>query len=139
VSDDPVTWLRAQLDDDERVARAAADYGAEWTYSSGSIFPGDDSRHPGAIATGTYGELEEQYGEHIARHDPARVLRQVERDRRILDDIVDRIDGLEDAADHEYRVQPRTESEVYVSDALVRLLALPYADRPGYRDEWRPA
>ncbi|MGW9031671.1 DUF6221 family protein [Streptomyces sp. NPDC055722] len=25
-----------------------------------------------------------------------------------------------------------------VWDDLLRMLALPYADRPGYRDEWRP-
>lgn len=25
-----------------------------------------------------------------------------------------------------------------LADDLLRLLALPYADRPGYRDEWRP-
>lgn len=26
----------------------------------------------------------------------------------------------------------------WMYDAVLRLLALPYADRPGYREEWRP-
>ncbi len=73
-------------------------------------------------------------GAHIARHDPARVLREVEAKRRML-------------AAHpiEYsRVSDFTDCaacmDVDTYDAYpcltVRLLALPFADHPEYRAEW---
>ena len=113
--DDLVTWLRAQLDDDERVARAAADYSAERGYS----FPTDDS--------GTYNMLAWEHEQHATRHDPARVLRQVERDRRLLDYLV-ALEGK--ALDGNWWNLD--------TDEPFKLLALPYADRPGYRPEWKP-
>jgi hypothetical protein len=61
---------------------------------------------------------------HIARHDPARVLAEVVAKRRILD----------------LFTPPVSEwgSETLRLYGLAQLLALPYADRPGYREEWRP-
>lgn len=121
--DELVAWLRQQLDDDERMARAAADNGAEWRYSDSGIYPSNKSRHPGALVVGGYGYLDEAYGEHIARHDPARVLADVDAKRRILDQCAD--------------VWAHDRVEAFAEDVL-RLLALAYADRPGYRGEWRP-
>ncbi|WBB73251.1 DUF6221 family protein [Micromonospora sp. WMMD1128] len=113
MTDDLVTWLRAQLDDDERAARAWLPLG-----------------NPTAADR-----------EHIARHDPARVLAEVDAKRRIIDE-------------HEPYPQPQRmatgeilacstcgsvdDSPVEWPCPTVRLLALPYADRAGYRDEWRP-
>ncbi len=104
--DDLVTWLRAQLDDDERVAREAVQWSegaAEWA-------------NPG-----------EPDWEHIARHGPARVLAEVDAKRRLLDYLV----ALEDKAldGNWWNLD---------TDEPAKLLALPYADRPGYRDEWNP-
>jgi hypothetical protein len=62
---------------------------------------------------------------YIARWDPAGVLAEVDAKRRILDLRSDgygaEVDGFNEAV-----------------AAVTDLLALPYADRPGYRDEWGP-
>jgi hypothetical protein len=64
--------------------------------------------------------------QHIARHDPARVLAEVAAKRRILDDCASYVDEEGDA----------------VTDGLswrvVALLAVPYAGNAGYRPEWAP-
>lgn len=58
--------------------------------------------------------------EHIARHDPARVLRDVEAKRRII------------------ALWERSEfCERIALDDVLDLLALPYADHPNFRQEWR--
>jgi hypothetical protein len=66
---------------------------------------------------------------HIARWDPARVLREVEAKRRLLQQFELRGNSVRAT------VVPATGG---VWDDLLRLLALPYADRPGYRQEWAP-
>lgn len=144
--DDLVTWLRAQLDEDERVARATIhpDHTGEWELSEYVEYGNDgdmarwdltlDEIAPPLYDTSGMGPSPMR---HIARHDPARVLREVEAKRRILD------------------LHRRGESdECVVCDvgaqscgclgwgdypcATLRLLALPHANRPGYRDEWAP-
>ena len=51
----------------------------------------------------------------LARHDPARVLAECEAKRQI-------VQNAQDPGD----------------DLFVAILALPYADHPDYREEWRP-
>jgi len=51
---------------------------------------------------------------HFARHDPARVLRECEAKRQLIERV-----GNPDWAGF-------------------RILAMPYADHPDYRQEWRP-
>lgn len=79
---------------------------------------------------------------HIARHDPARVLREVEAKRRIIDDALRyeaRIDGewgcSHDPDEIAAGVCPYIPPDEI--DAL-RLLALSYANHPSYRQEWAP-
>jgi hypothetical protein len=137
---DLVTWLRAQLDDDERVARAAADYGDAWRAGDPGVYPSNESQHPGPIVGGVWGDLEDQYAEHIARWDPARVLAEVAAKRVILEKVVPEADGLDVQVEGEFGVGVRDEAEdPYLGDTLVRLLAVPYANRPGYLAEWAPA
>jgi len=108
---DLVTWLRARLDEDELAARAAGrtddGRGGEWT------------------AAGLRSAYDARVDDHIARHDPARVLAEVEAKRRVVDEC-DRTLTYED---HGYAI----------SDMVLRLLALPYAGEPGYDEAWRPA
>jgi hypothetical protein len=66
---------------------------------------------------------------HIARHDPARVLAEVEAKRRVITAEQDRV--LEEGPLPE-RMRGEIETDV------LRLLTLPYADHPDYREEWRP-
>jgi hypothetical protein len=183
--DDLVTWLRAQLNDDERWARAASqaypyaegeaavpDTGVHWTWVVGGNWeptnpdpvvdefvaePGESCnlatveqwpsqtwgisgieppRMPRVYADSIV-EMDASAAGHIARWDPARVLAEVDAKRQVIEQAI--------AADRAYQSERRhgaaDPATVAVRAALVSAvasLALPYADRPGYRDEWRP-
>lgn len=66
------------------------------------------------------------------------MLREVEAKRRIIDlhagMTEDRPDREEDGR-HAMAAQLLLDTAV---DKMLRLIALPYADHPDYRDEWRP-
>jgi hypothetical protein len=140
MSDDLVTWLRAQLDDDERVAQEASGdarvTGASRGYKysrPGDIYAISHKGTPARIAQGTRCGPDisaEQSSDHIARHDPARVLAEVAAKRAIIDEHAPVVDGSQGR-----RWFVGSESQ---SSLTLRLLALPYADQPGYREEWRP-
>lgn len=121
MTDDLVQWLGAQLDEDEAIAIRAAELGP-WALGDS---PDDD---PKAVYQGEYGSTliecpRPADAAHVARHDPARVLRDIDAKRQLLDDLV--------------RAAESVGSE-WFGDRALHLLALPFADRPGYRDEWRP-
>ncbi len=65
--------------------------------------------------------------EHVTRWDPARVLAECEGKRRIVDECCGWIE--ESCEDYGARALARM---------TLRLIALPYADHPDYREEWRP-
>lgn len=111
-------WLRAVLDERERLALAAKDPDSAWWW---------DSPESPAEA-------------HIARHNPDWVLADVAAKRRILGEVVDEIDGLEMQVDQEYGGGKRDLTvQPYASGVLVQILAEPYAaQHPGYREEWKP-
>lgn len=73
----------------------------------------------------------------IAAHDPAYALADLDAKRRILNEIVPAMDGMDDRIDSEWGVGAMDPSE-YESVGLLRLLALPYTDHPEYRPEWAP-
>jgi hypothetical protein len=64
-------------------------------------------------------------------HDPARVLAECEAKRRI----VQTMQTAEDQAWQDGEARPVIE---YIAARTLRTLALPYADHPNYREEWRP-
>lgn len=115
MTDDLVAFLRARLDEDERAAKLWLPFG---------------NPHP-------------EYTEHIARHDPARVLREVEAKRRIIDEHRE-ISGEcqtcayfgddEDSGGNVFRYRENADYPCMT----VQLLALPYADHPDYQADWRP-
>lgn len=122
--DDLVTWLRAQLDEDERTARSF----------------GDDlnSKARNGIESVSWTGVVE-YLEHFSAF---RTYAEVEAKRQILDDHDPDWPRLEcptccgyDGNDN-YGVERRPR-EAYPC-RVVRRLALPYADQLGYREEWRP-
>lgn len=144
---DLVQWLTAQLDADERIARAATPGPWEWTPET-DVW---DQNGPTLIREGTDApdaklvEVAAGWGhdawgmhvgdadqEHIAEWDPARVLREIDAKRAVV-------------ARYEFAcgqaVQSQTEAEretwVQVGGALqscVLLLAAVYEDRPGYAE-----
>ncbi len=129
--DDLVQWLRAMLDDDEQIARRATARqpgGESWVYGSEGV------RASSGLGVAT--RAVPVHGEHIARHDPARVLREIEAKRRILNEIVPRMNQMDDQLEAEFGTP--SNPDPYESENLLRLLALPYADRPNYREEWAP-
>lgn len=141
--DELITWLRAQLDDDERVARVATagpwrhNPEMQWrkpgtTWFEEAVFAGPFGKD--AICIAGTGEPDDAQSmddaNHIARWDPARVLAEIEAKRRILDKHARVLEGDNWA----WFAGSESESEWYV-----RILALPYAGREGWREEWRPA
>ncbi|MFD7061332.1 DUF6221 family protein [Streptomyces sp. NPDC059906] len=122
--DDLWRWLGGQLEEDERIAKAAirelaGPDAARWRY---------DGRHvetvsgPTEVAAGARTVLGPGVGEYIAHNDPARLLEELTAKHKLLG-WVHRV------------VRPESPAS---ADRGVRLLALSYADRPGYREEWRP-
>ena len=103
--DDLARWLRAQLDEDERIAEAARQ--GFWTE---------------VIASGYLG-LQVAVGEarHIAVHDPARVLREIDAKRRTLVRCQEEM----------FCGIPRL---VHFAKQTVREMAAVYKDRPGYAE-----
>jgi hypothetical protein len=81
-----INFVRLQLDDDERWARAAGWHQWQMGIMYGTV-----------IATGNgktvARDCREYDAEHIARHDPARVLREVESLRKIIDNCSDWIEN----------------------------------------------
>jgi hypothetical protein len=136
VTDDIVAFIRARLGQDEQAARAA---GAQRWDASGWTF----ATSPDEVATGdervVVGSVDDDRGdgnlaavEHIARHDPARVLREVEAKRALLAWVQDRLHDAEDfPADEEYRLKAIQALRIHLP-----LLAAPYSDHPAFREEW---
>lgn len=125
---DLAQWLRAQLDADaERARTAAEEYGPDWYYDDGFVLA---RREDDMVATGSQDFLDRQQGEHVAEWDPARVLREIEAKRQI-------IDQHERYAAERRRMMGGWDPQSDDSPVLAALAAV-YADRPGYREEWRP-
>ena len=153
--DDLVTWLRAQLDEDERIAREAVRYAdATWRLDSvdnvavSSVLTAAGEQEAPITADRWRRPMVESAGvvAHVAAHDPARVLREVDAKRQWLEALI---------GESHATLRPGGSTEIYCGadygtsescecgrddrvSQYLRLLALPYADRPGYREEWRP-
>lgn len=135
-----MAWLRAQLDEDEQVAREATtgpwrhNPNGHWrkpgtTWFEEAVFAGPVGADATCIAgTGQSDDPQSMADAgHIARWDPTRVLAEVDAKRRMLDwcDRMTLVDGAGGLMARDARV-------------FRRLLAQPYAERDGYREEWRP-
>lgn len=136
-------FIEARLAEDELVARATTS--PDWREDSAWFadmldpLPSQRREHPGYIPMITREDIQ-----HIARLDPARVLREVEAKRLILEEHAgylssDLADGVPvtvrrcgtclDTGTDELRVSPCT---------TLRALALAWSDHPDYRSEWSP-
>ncbi|MDV5145918.1 DUF6221 family protein [Streptomyces sp. SBC-4] len=145
--DDLIAFLRARLDEDAAAARAAAwdeDMSARWTAASSPY--GGDQDHPrwyvnDAYDDGVLGKVDPQGNDdegvarHIARHDPARVLHTTEGLRALLQRYAEP-ESSPDLPDSLNRLTANVERQVLA--VAFQYLALPYADHPDYRAEWRP-
>jgi hypothetical protein len=132
--DDLMQFLRDRLAIEEHVAKAASPGPWHINAEGDEVLAVDDIVVADGFALS--GRQLRATTEHIARHDPARVLREVEAKRRLLD--------LHEPGTQEYVdgdvcmvCTLQGDGPYYPCDTL-RLLALPYADHPDYREDWRP-
>lgn len=206
MTNDMIAFLRARLDEDADTARQAhkhgvgrwhsgihPDYVEEWGISGDGVV---DDNHQTVVYDEGYPSKEQS--EHIARHDPARVLAEVETKRAIINELEPSSREPETGEElhsrfahpaYEYRTTtgPRKQwddadtppvdesfnpdptwerntdagiggwmrfdfaEESYwrrlrtdgpepapAAPRILLILALPYADHPDYRPEWRP-
>lgn len=147
---DLVQWLTAQLDADERIARAAADYDDGATHDvegpPGTWLCLDEAQwfgpsYRGGVIAPRIGQANAHaLGAHIVAHDPARVLREVEAKRQQLALHSPSEFGTWVGDDDDQAPACRTCGNLTARFPCktLRLLASVYADRPGYQEGWRP-
>ena len=133
--DELVAFLEERLDDDEYGAKAARS--ESWTVerdvSAAGQLPAESRVVVGADGESGIARVSgRDRALHIARHDPARVLHEIEAKRSILNEVT-RIEP--DAPPS--TVRPPDGADVKMVSVL-EMLALPYADHADYREEWRP-
>jgi len=151
--DELVAFLRERLGEDERVARACLAgpwmtgtqagfresdrvdigriiYGRTWAAHGDEVRPEFDKW--GQVANLEMAWKHEEHLAHIARHDPARVLREVEAKRKLVD--------IHGSGNHDcpgawvgYCDDPDEPCPT------LRLLVSVYATHPDYRPEWQPS
>ena len=142
--DDLVQFLRARLDEDESVARAVEDgsapFDGQWKADGDTALRTENDHVLAYLPEGRpfkVGVLR-----HIARHDPARILREVEAKRRIVQEILKyeaKIDSEWGCCHLMNEIADGLCSERSpASIPALQLLAVSYADHPDYREEWRP-
>ncbi|GGJ86916.1 hypothetical protein GCM10011583_18140 [Streptomyces camponoticapitis] len=147
MSEELAAFLRARLDEEAEVARAAAAKrgGGKWTAVLGddgltSVCGEGDGRSVPAILDPD----DHETSVHIARHDPARVLREVGAKRALLAEhqpqdgdctVCALSEDFDDDADGNREWFRRAKPWPCPS---VRLLATEHADHPDYKETWRP-
>ncbi|MER6350694.1 DUF6221 family protein [Streptomyces sp. NPDC001634] len=140
---DLMQFLRSRLDEDERRARLMEQhYPSPWEMS-------DRGWMAHVVANGpVFREvvrLEQWHGQpegiwlgeviqHAARHDPGRVLREIDTKRRLLK-VHERLPVGEFCSTCD---APSGIPGMPYGCVTLRLLALPYADHHDYCEEWRP-
>lgn len=138
-----IDFLHARLDEDEQVARAAAEMNpAPWHVRYEGWVEGSAENKDNPMAdTGLWdcegaGSLcmATSTAVHVARHDPARVLAEVEAKRRIVE---------LHAHDHEcstFNHNGDIDSCTWVTGdcSTLHLLAQVYDQHPDYQPEWKP-
>jgi len=121
---DLTEFLAARLDETERNAREAQ---AQWADTHFMIDPGS------LVIVGFH-----------RRHDPARVLREVEAGRKILADLPAYSKQRRDLRDHVYLPENASYHSGHADgtdDAayyVLRRLAAVWSDHPDYDEAWRP-
>lgn len=134
--DDLARWLGEQFDEDERIARAATQ--GPWLVDcethAEAIIAGDGTS---VIAGGRWGDEASAFEStedalHIAAHDPARVLWEIEAKRSLVAAYADALTVGPDIEGGYKR--PIREALARQARNFLIVLALPFADRPGFAE-----
>jgi len=122
-------FLSTRLDEDEADACRATP-GPWWGYAQGWRDKDGEPiiQAPNHEIDATWDDIE-----HVAKWNPARVLAECAAKRRIVKEIETTRRLAETFPGGSGRL-----SLVHGLDAVLRLLALPYADHPDYLEAWRP-
>lgn len=139
-SDDLVSWLRLQLDEDERLALLQPPWPWKLSAERDEVWAADDELIADVHALS--GNQLRNTAEHIANHDPSRVLREVEALRSIID-VIEQARDPHPGQPCTNEDDPYDSCELHVAAAerrpsVIQLLAAIFSDRPGYREEWKP-
>jgi hypothetical protein len=136
--DDLVQFLRERLDEDEAAARAATP--GPWEQSGiGEYGWGVSFGRPGAGVEADDSDQGRADAEHIARHDPARVLVEVESKRQNLAELEAAEETMDRAArDRDTARYNAARAEWAVLKRVVLRDLVVYADHPALKPEWRP-
>jgi len=129
-------FLAARLGEDEAAAKAAGDDEMEWRFDGRANppridgAPWESSFHSGIWNCDDPGDdcwefrlRGESTGDHIARHDPARVLREVEADRALLA----KLRQVEEFGEH-----LRVDTEILILRQVIAIRAAIWNDHPDY-------
>jgi hypothetical protein len=131
--DDLVAFLRARWDCEETRAKAT-ESGDDWRNAGGVLVDRDvDGWNARANAAYIATFLHTEDADHAALWSPGKVLTEIAVRRRILERHSDQHDLLESS-------RPTVGCRCYDGwpCTTLRLLALPYAAHPDYREEWKP-
>lgn len=147
MSTDLIAFLRARLDEDEATARAVV-----WDGSGNGLSWGLAASATVEVGDEEFNTDDRTVANHIVNNDPARVLAEVAAKLALVDDLLaerhvvcedpwytcglatEERDGGE--CIHEAEQGRCTCGLDARRDRRLRLLALPYASHPDYREEW---
>jgi len=124
-------FLEARIDEDEVAARSAARdkySGDHWEHPPES----GDVQIVGGQSLMDYPDMDDSNAEHIARHDPARVLAECAVRRRFIRDCrpFPPVPGMDVKTEY----NQRGASTVY--GQALQLMAAAYSAHPDYEQEW---
>lgn len=139
-----VQFLRDRLDEDANTAQAS-DQVDPGPWSADAHDEGGNNAHQhrtgyGVVAspggdlwkcTSSAAAMAANTSRHIARHDPARILAEVEAKRALVAKYIEVADNDINEVEYAY-------GYANALGEAVRLLALPYASHPDYSEAWRP-
>jgi hypothetical protein len=141
MTDGIVEFIKAQLDLDERIARNAP--GEHWEPQTEAWPESPEARVWTESATGREVEVCEAIGvfaaAHIARHDPAAVLVEIEAKRYLLEwcaEVTAHFDWSTLNQPGSLKHDPNARA-THTAVVALQSMAAPYAGRPGFKPGWR--
>lgn len=124
-----IEFLKQRLDDDEAASAAAAPGPWHLNDEGDEVLAVDDITAAEAFALSN--RQQRATAAHIARHDPARVLAEVEAKRRI-------IEMCESALAVKRDVTEDWPAAAALAEDILDEMGVPYADHPDYDKGWKP-
>lgn len=126
---EPLYFVTARLDEEEKAAWAVIAAGMSPDWFDRDSWVQDPGRLPFTLSSGQEGLLagwQQVVGEHVARHDPLAVCRDVAWTRRLI--------TLVTGPDFEHGLDP---GGSLFRDPILCLLACRWIDHPGFEPGWR--